>query len=320
MAQKTINVGTVANDGTGDTIRGAFTNVNANFTEVYGNIVTLTAAVSSIDSSQNAAISSAYNTTNAAFDKANSANLLAYNVGINSNLFSTSVGSAGNAYAMSVGAAANAYATAMDTAGNNYTNSVGLAGNNYASILAANNAAGANAWANTVVLTTYSWANSTFSTVANTSIVYNTANASFVKANAALANTTGTFAGNLNFTGAVTTTVGFFDGLGPIREKTFAPVLSNAIVQVSQTVIVANNSNTVHIKIPDDNNFVVAANDGTRIDIYQLGSGNTKIVANDAAVTVYSSNNWANIAGQYLTASVVKVSPNTWILTGSLKA
>lgn len=35
MAQQTINVGTVANDGTGDTIRGAMTKVNANFTELY---------------------------------------------------------------------------------------------------------------------------------------------------------------------------------------------------------------------------------------------------------------------------------------------
>lgn len=35
MAQQTIGVGTAANDGTGDTLRNAFTKANANFTELY---------------------------------------------------------------------------------------------------------------------------------------------------------------------------------------------------------------------------------------------------------------------------------------------
>lgn len=41
MAQQTINTGTANNDGTGDTIRAAGTKINANFTEVYGDIATL---------------------------------------------------------------------------------------------------------------------------------------------------------------------------------------------------------------------------------------------------------------------------------------
>ena len=36
MAKQTINIGTTANDGTGDPLRSAFTKVNANFTELYG--------------------------------------------------------------------------------------------------------------------------------------------------------------------------------------------------------------------------------------------------------------------------------------------
>jgi hypothetical protein len=36
MSQQTIGVGTVANDGTGDPLRTAFTKVNANFSELYG--------------------------------------------------------------------------------------------------------------------------------------------------------------------------------------------------------------------------------------------------------------------------------------------
>lgn len=38
MAQQTINVGTTANDGTGDTLRAAGQKINANFTEVYGDV------------------------------------------------------------------------------------------------------------------------------------------------------------------------------------------------------------------------------------------------------------------------------------------
>ena len=36
MAKQTINIGTVANDGTGDTLRSAMDKCNDNFTEVYG--------------------------------------------------------------------------------------------------------------------------------------------------------------------------------------------------------------------------------------------------------------------------------------------
>jgi hypothetical protein len=47
MAKQTINVGTTANDGTGDTLRASFVKVNENFTEVYNSlnpsVITLTA-------------------------------------------------------------------------------------------------------------------------------------------------------------------------------------------------------------------------------------------------------------------------------------
>ena len=36
MAQQTINIGSNANDGTGDPLRTAFNKINANFTELYG--------------------------------------------------------------------------------------------------------------------------------------------------------------------------------------------------------------------------------------------------------------------------------------------
>lgn len=37
MAKQTVNLGTAANDGTGDPLRSAFNKINGNFDEVYGN-------------------------------------------------------------------------------------------------------------------------------------------------------------------------------------------------------------------------------------------------------------------------------------------
>ena len=308
MAQKTINVGSVANDGTGDTIRGAFTNVNANFTEVYSNVT---------------AIIPAYTTANVAFSTVNTVNSMVQSVAISANNYSNSIGSASNAYAVVIGASSNAYTNtytvSVGAAANSYATSVGTAGNNYASILAANNAVGANAWANTVTVNTYNWANTKFDTVVNTSLIYIMANGAYNRANASVANAAGTIQGNIFFTGTVTTAVGFTDSLGPIREKRANTVNSNVSVLVSESIVISNSTNTIHIKIPNDGDFIFPSNIGSTIEIYQYGTGTTKIVANDAAVTVLSSNNWANIAGQYLTASVVKVLPNTWILTGNLK-
>ena len=44
MAQQTINIGSIANDNTGDTLRGAGQKINDNFTELYTDISALTSA------------------------------------------------------------------------------------------------------------------------------------------------------------------------------------------------------------------------------------------------------------------------------------
>jgi len=308
MTLKIINVGTVANDGTGDTIRGAFTNVNANFIEVYANIASITANIAGIDLEQNTTIEASFATANASFDQSNTVNTMVYSVATSANLFSISIGSTSNAYAVSVGASSNSYAQ-----------SVGTAGNNYASILAANNAVGANAWANSLTTTTYGWANSKFETISNTTLIYTTANSAYARANAALANTTGTFQGNLSVTGFVSA-ASFSDPFGLVRERVTLFVASDTVANGPHLSYVANNSGTISIKIPDDNIFLSTPNVGTTIEVYQLGTGSTSVVANDGAVTIHSSNNWSSLSGQYLTASLFKIHPNTWILTGNLKA
>lgn len=47
MAKKTVNIGTTANDGTGDPLRDAFDKLNDNFDEVYGNNFVTTARINS---------------------------------------------------------------------------------------------------------------------------------------------------------------------------------------------------------------------------------------------------------------------------------
>ena len=327
MTQKIINVGTVANDGTGDTIRGAFTNVNANFTEVYGNVSNLIAVLAGMDLGQNATIQMSYNTANAAFDQANIANTSLYAVGTAGNNYTTSVGAAGNSYILSVGAAGNsytdsvgsvvnAYATSTGAASNAWANAVGTAGNNYTSVLVTSNAIGSNNWANTLTVSTYSWANTKFDTFSNTAYILTVANLAYAKANSCLPNTGNNLilTGNLIVTGSVT------DAIGSVREKPSNIINSNLVLQTSQTIVIANNTNTIYINVENDGNFVIPANNGTKIEIFQYGSGVTAIRPNSPSVNIYSSNNWANIAGQYLSASLVKVQSNTWILTGDLKA
>ena len=53
MAQQTINLGTVANDGTGDPIRDAFDKCNDNFTELYAGLVGLLDFKGATDASAN---------------------------------------------------------------------------------------------------------------------------------------------------------------------------------------------------------------------------------------------------------------------------
>lgn len=314
MSQLIINVGTVANDGTGDTIRGAFVNVNTNFTEVYNHIANLTANVASIDLNQNTTIEASFDVANAAFDHANSVNTLAYSIGTSANLFSIGVGSAGNAYTVSIATAGNNYTNFVGTSANLYTNAVGAAGNSYASILSTNNAAGANAWANTIQVTTLDWANAKFETISNVGVAFTHANNAFNKANNSLQNTSISIQGNVTALGV------FHDQYAPVRDKLAFVVNSNVSMVYITSVILANNSGTIYINVEDDTKFPSYANVGTTIEVFQVGIGTTKFVANSPSVVVNGPNNWLTMANQYTSAKLVKLAANNWFLTGELKA
>jgi hypothetical protein len=76
MIKKIVNVGTVANDGTGDKLRNAFIKINDNFDEVYeeveGNIIEIDQAIDRADTATQEAKTATTNANNAA-DTANNA-------------------------------------------------------------------------------------------------------------------------------------------------------------------------------------------------------------------------------------------------------
>lgn len=324
MPQRIINVGSTANDGTGDSIRGAFQNVNNNFTEVYSNV------------------SNAFVLLTLSYDKANSANLLAYNTGIVSNNWANTISvitsAASNNWTNSVSQSINAYALSLEAAGNTWANTVGTAGNNYMlSVTTAGNnftitsISSGNAWSNTigtagnnytnsVGAAGNNWSLSTFATRSNVSQIYDTTNASFDLANTKLANTSGTFNGSLTVAGALTVTGVLFDQIGPVRTPVIYSGEVNNNVQFASTLLIANNTQRIYVNIDNEGRFLANAINGATITIVQYGSGQTILRANDAFVTLLSANNWLNVATQYAEVKLTKVTSNTWVVTGNLKA
>lgn len=167
MTQKIINVGTTANDGTGDPLRLAFQNVNSNFTEVYSDVEATNSNVAYVQDSANAlgvTVNSSFDTVNAVYASSNS-NWVVQNVAY-------SVANAGynkvNSAYISSNASFDLVNSAYDMANAGYV----VSNSSYAVINAAY----------TSLNTAYAIANSTWSTQ---NLVYATVNVNFNTANAA---------------------------------------------------------------------------------------------------------------------------------------
>lgn len=80
-------------------------------------------------------------------------------------------------------------------------------------------------------------------------------------------------------------------------------------------MITTSNSSSNTVTIPP--NASVAFANGTRIDIVQLGSGQTTI-AGGSGVTINSKGGKLKIYGQYSAATIIKLATNTWALIGDL--
>lgn len=222
MTKEIINTGTVANDGSGDTLRTSFIKTNNNFTELYNhhannfaNVSNLQSSVVSLSQTSNSTISlaqaafnranlsndvvfvtSSYETANAGFGKANDAYSLANAAYVYAN---TIIGESTNL--IPVFTQANA-AYNLANGAYVYANSINLmpyASNtvlyNVINIVNASftKANGAYDLANAA----YVYANTIIGESTNLTPVFTVANAAFAKANTALQNTTSTLNGTL---------------------------------------------------------------------------------------------------------------------------
>lgn len=264
MSQIIINIGGVPNDGTGDTLRGAFANTNNNFTELYS----LNGIVFDKANTACSSVASAYNNSNLAFDKANTvgpisevanaayvqANLgyfvanaayvlanLAYNVA-NSSLGSSPVlafNRANDAYDLA--------SAAFDVANTTNTRSINA-------FDTANSAISSSISASQQAAVAYNASNVSYS-ASNTA--YDLANAAFDKANSAVASSS-------------------------------IPAYNTA----NGAFVAANNASNVAILAFDQaNTAYVAANDASNVAVLSFTTGNAAFYHANAAFNVANTAN-----------------------------
>ena len=93
----------------------------------------------------------------------------------------------------------------------------------------------------------------------------------------------------------------------------------------SYTAVLTDDGKLVTMSNASANNFTVPPNSsvafgiGTQLNIAQLGSGATTLVAG-AGVTINSAGTKLTLDAQYAVATVVKTDTNTWFAVGNLKA
>lgn len=348
MAQRIINIGTVANDGTGETLRGAFANTNNNFTELYNNYTNVSTDLVTLSVASNAwsnAVATAGNNYSVAIGIASNtwANSIGtagnnYSVFIGgssnnwSNSISVLVGTAGNNYSVLLSASSNTWSNTISglvgTAGNNYSISVGVASNTWANTvgIASNNytvtvGLSSNTWANVVGTAGNSYtvavgaASNSLTNLVGTAgnnyvstVVFNQANQAFNAANNSLQNT------SINLNGSMSA-ISFSDSLGGLRDSFVTLSSDNTNILIGSYFFVSNTSNLNYVDIMEDS--VISYPVGATAYISQYGTGKTVIRPNTVNVKVYSSNG-LNVAARYAVAQIVKIASNTWIAFGGV--
>ena len=309
MTQQIINVGTFANDGSGDTIRVAFTKTNNNFTELY-NTVAILANTDVLDLSRT---DSAFLQANMAYGKANSANILAQAAFdfANTIVSDTQIDPFARTHANAAFDTANAANTLAQTGSDTA---------NLANTLAQSSFDAANT-TNTLAQSAFGVANtaetsaqSAFS-AANSSA--NLAQAAFNEANSAtnlaqssfsVANTANTLAqasfNAANNAGTIIPQVLF------TADATLA--LSDLGKHLYSTLSTANT-----ITIPDNGTVVWPV--GSAITIVNQGTANISLVQS-SGVSLYMAGNTTsssrNVAS-YGMATLLNVSANVWFINGT---
>jgi hypothetical protein len=76
-----------------------------------------------------------------------------------------------------------------------------------------------------------------------------------------------------------------------------------------------NSSTNATVTVPADADMT--SSEGTQIVLTQLNTGDISITG-AAGVTIYSEGNKYTLRGRYAVASLIKLSANTWLLSGNL--
>ena len=93
----------------------------------------------------------------------------------------------------------------------------------------------------------------------------------------------------------------------------------------SYTAVLTDDGKLITMSVASGNNFTVPPNSsvafgiGTQLNIAQLSTGQTTIVAG-SGVTLNSAGTKLKLSAQYAVATCVKTDTNTWFVCGSLSA
>lgn len=114
--------------------------------------------------------------------------------------------------------------------------------------------------------------------------------------------------------GAKSTIVGLLQDTTTINAQTASYILalSDWGKLVTMNVGTANN-----LTIPLDSS--VPFQIGTRVDVQQIGAGQTTIVAT-GGVTLTSYLSYVKLSGQYAAVTLIKTATNSWTIIGNLSA
>ena len=104
-----------------------------------------------------------------------------------------------------------------------------------------------------------------------------------------------------------------------------AMIAIRAVTTASTTAVLADDGKMITMSNAGANTFTVPPNSsvafgiGTQLNIAQLSTGSTSIVAG-AGVTLNSDGAKLTLNAQYAVATCVKTDTNTWFVVGNLKA
>lgn len=114
----------------------------------------------------------------------------------------------------------------------------------------------------------------------------------------------------------------------PLASPTFTgtvviPISTNQQT-ASYTLVLSDASKLIEMNVASANNLTVPLNSsaafpiGTKIDILQIGAGQTTVVAT-GGVTI-NANPGLKLSGQWAAASLIKRGTDTWVLIGNISA